>query len=80
MIEFMLFCLNIAWKVLGLVFGWYILTYVVRNGAGTFRTIMDTIFGIIKLIGIKIRRMVVQCLQREAEEASKETKAEGTVE
>ena len=79
MIEFMVFALNLSWKILGLVFGWMLFKYLLKNGSGTFREILDTITIGLRAMGHAIRKKLLTYLRKEAEQ-EKEPEVKVTVE
>lgn len=79
MLEFMSFMLNIAWKALGVICGWMLLKYILKNGTGTLKEIFDTITIGLRAMGHAIRKKLLVYLKKEAEEEGK-THVEATVE
>lgn len=67
MMDILLFALNMAWKVLVLFMGWSLFAYVVRNGSGTFRELLDTISVTLRTFGHWIRKQCLSYLKRESE-------------
>ena len=63
--DFMLWCLNIAWKVLIVCMGWMLFRYIVRNGKGTFSEVLDTIGIALKTFGHAIRKWCLNYLKKE---------------
>ena len=78
MIAMINFALNVAWKVLIVMAGWYIFRYVVRNGKGTMRDILDTITAVMKAVGHWIRERCFSYLKKEAKKEEAEAEVEGT--
>jgi hypothetical protein len=72
--EFIFWTLNIAWKVLGLCIGWMLFRYILKNGSGTFRDILDTITIGIKAMGHAIRKKMLNYLKKESEAEDQEEK------
>lgn len=71
--DVLLFALNIAWKVLALIMGWSLFTYVVRNGSGTFKEFLDTVGVVIRTAGHWIRVQCLSYLKKESENKKSET-------
>ena len=65
MLEFVSFMLNVGWKTLGIVFGWLLLKYIIRNGTGTIREVLDTIGIGIKAACLAIRKKIREKLLKE---------------
>lgn len=74
--DFMLWCLNIAWKVLIVCMGWMLFRYIVRNGKGTFSEVLETIGIALKTFGHAIRKWCLNYLKKE--ESASKTKADET--
>ena len=65
--DFILFMLRVAWKILAIVGGFMILKYVLRNGSQTMRDILDTISVAAKAVGHWIRKVCIGYLRKESE-------------
>ena len=78
MLEFLVFMLNIAWKALGVICGWLLLKYILRNGTGTIKEILDTISLGVKAMCCAIRKKLADHLRKEVEKDK--VKVEATVE
>ena len=63
--DVILFMLNLAWKVLALCLGWMLFKYVIKNGSGTFRELLDTITIMLRTFGHWIRKTCLNYLKRE---------------
>lgn len=77
------FALNMAWKILAIVGGWMLFKYVLKNGSGTMRDILDTISVAFKALGHAIRKWCIGYLKREAsgdEQSTEKVKVDATVE
>lgn len=74
--DILLFALNLAWKILVLCMGWTLFRYVVKNGNGTFKEILDTIALGLRTFGHWIRKQCISYLKKESEDNSKD---DGTV-
>ena len=70
--DILLFALNVAWKVLVLFMGWSLFIYVVKNGSGTFREILETISVALRTFGHWVRKTCLNYLKKESE-AKEET-------
>jgi len=79
MLEFMAFMLNLAWRALGVICGWLLLKYILKNGTGTLKEILDTITIGLRAMGHAIRKKLLGYLKREAEQ-EREPDVEVTVE
>lgn len=64
--------LDVAWKILGLVIGWMLLKFVLTNGKETIRDLMETIHLGLQALGIKARLLLRQYLQKEKKEPEEE--------
>lgn len=81
MTDVLLFFLNLAWKVLALAAGWILFKYVLKNGKGAFKELLETI-GLMVRAGCKLlKRKLIQMLDRETskEDSDDQVKVEGTV-
>ena len=65
--DILLYALNIAWKVTILCIGWTLFKYVVKNGSGTFKDLLDTIGIGLKTFGHWFRMKCLNYLKREQE-------------
>lgn len=65
MLEFMMFMLDISWKILGVVFGFILLKYVIKNGTGAFRDIIETIGIGVRAMSTAIKRKLLNYLKKE---------------
>ena len=68
--EVLLFALNLAWKILVLCMGWMLFRYVLKNGRGTFKELLDTISIGLRTTGHWIRKKCLNYLRKEESEAS----------
>lgn len=68
--------LDVAWKILGLVFGWMLLKFVLKNGRETIRDLMETTHLGLQALGIKARLLLRQYLSKEKTEKKKESEDE----
>lgn len=75
--DFILWALNIAWKVVCIAAGFIILKFIIQNGSGTFRELLETISVALKTIGHFIRKTCLGYLTKE-KESTKEKPAEPT--
>ena len=71
--DFILWCLNLAWKILAICMGFMLLKYVLRNGSDTFREILDTIAALMKTLGHAIRKACLNYLRKEERAAETKT-------
>lgn len=83
MVDFMIFMANLGWKILGLVFGFMMFVYIVKNGPETFRAIINVISVGIQTLCVVIRKKLVNYLRKEAgvktdDPDADEDSAEGT--
>ena len=69
--DFILFMLRVAFKVLAIVGGFMVLRYVLKNGSQTMRDVLDTISMMAKATGHWIRKNCIRYLIREEQEAKK---------
>lgn len=67
MLDIMLFMLNVAWKLLGIACGWMLFRYLLRNGKGTFKELLETCGSAIKTGCYFIRKKLAEKLIREKE-------------
>ena len=74
MLAFMELMLNIGWKTLGIVFGWLLLKYIIRNGTGTIKEVLETVGIGIKAGCLAVRKKIREHLLKD------EKKVEATVE
>lgn len=65
MLEIMLFMLNLSWKILGIACGWILLKYLLRNGKGTFKEVLETLGSAIKTGCYFIRKKLADSLRKE---------------
>ena len=65
MVDFMIMLLNLSWKALCVVAGWLIIKYILRNGTGTVKEILDTIFIGIRAMARAIRMKLYNYLKKE---------------
>ena len=70
--DVILFMLNLAWKILALCMGSMLFKYVLKNGSGTFREILDTISLGLRTFGHWVRKMCLNYLKKESAEAEGE--------
>ena len=70
--DVLLFALNLAWKILALCMGWMLFKYVVRNGSGTFKELLDTVSVALRTFGHWIRKTCLNYLKKESAEAGEE--------
>ena len=81
---FIEFMLNFAWRLLAIGFGFMLFRYILKNGSGTFREILDVIFIGGKAALIAIRKKLVEWLKKQEKEEVEDNpkpnvKAEGSV-
>ena len=67
MLDIMLWMLNVAWKILGIACGWILIRYLLKNGKGTFREMLDTLGSAIKTGCYFIRKKLAEMLTKEKE-------------
>lgn len=70
--DVILFALNLAWKILAICLGWMLFKYVLKNGSGTFKEILDTISVALRTFGHWIRKICLNYLRKESAEAEGE--------
>ena len=82
MADVLLWFLNLAWKVLALAAGWILFKYVLRNGKGAFKELLETIGLMMRAGCTLLRKKLIQLLDRETakdENSDDQVKVEGTV-
>ena len=80
MTDVLLFFLNLAWKVLALAAGWILFKYVLRNGKGAFKDLLETIGLMVRAGCTLLRKKLIQLLDRETvKDKDDQVKVEGTV-
>ena len=67
-----LWCLDLSWKILGIVFGFMLLKYLVSNGAEGFKEFLATISLGLRAMGHAIRKKLIFYLRKESAEAEGE--------
>ena len=67
-----LWCLDLSWKILGIVFGFMLLKYLVSNGAEGFKEFLATISLGLRAMGHAIRKKLISYLRKESAEAEGE--------
>ena len=63
MTDTIMWFLDVAWKILGIVMGWMILKFILRNGRETIRDLMETIHLGLQALSIKSRLLLRQYLK-----------------
>ena len=81
MADVLLWFLNLAWKVLALAAGWILFKYVLRNGKGAFKDLLETIGLMVRAGCTLLRKKLIQLLDRETAKDNQDdqVKVEGTV-
>lgn len=81
MADVLLWFLNLAWKVLALAAGWILFKYVLRNGKGAFKELLETIGLMMRAGCTLLRKKLIQLLDRETAKDNQDdqVKVEGTV-
>lgn len=69
--DFMLFMLNVAWKTLMVVIGWMVFRYVLKNGSGTVREILEALSAMLKAFGHWVKKMCLGYLNKESANQTK---------
>ena len=78
MVDFMIFMVNLGWKILGLVFGCMLFMCIVKNGPETLKTILRTIAIGIQAMCVAIRKKLLNYLRKEAGVETDNPDEEGT--
>lgn len=78
MLDIMLFMLNLGWKILGIACGWILLRYILRNGKGTFKDVLETLGSAIKTGCYFIRKKLAEKLLKEKEKENLEAEVDST--
>ena len=67
--DVILFMLNLAWKILAVCMGIMLFKYVLKNGSGTFKELLDTISIALRTFGHWLRKVCLSYLKKESAEA-----------
>ena len=81
--DVILWSLNFAWKILAICIGFMLFKYVLKNGSGTFKEVLDTVSVALRTFGHWLRKHCLNYLKQESaaaevkpEEISEEHKLE----
>lgn len=64
--------LDVAWKILGLILGWMILKFILTNGKETIKDILETLHLGMQALSIKARMLLREYLKRKPEDKKKD--------
>lgn len=69
---------NLAWRILLLYIGWIVFRFIMKNGRGTIKEILETIGIVIKTAALKLRMKVAECARKKEpeEEPDRETETD----
>ena len=68
MTDAIMWFLDVAWKILGLVLGWMVLKFILKNGKDTIRDILETLHLGMQALSIKARMLLRDYLKKKPEE------------
>lgn len=71
--DVILWSLNFAWKILAICMGFMLFKYVLKNGSGTFKEVLDTISAVLRTCGHWLRKHCLNYLKKESAEAEAKT-------